>query len=189
MKQNINICRPGFNASCALCCGSHNYRADAEEISRMFALRREMVWAFCDGNPSIVNDPEALDRLRSVLVKESLPRHLDDAIQCPFVGCVDDRRQQVGCLIYGEGGSDPRVIHMSTICGTFSCLARETLTDEEILFAARLTGDWYYYSLLINDIALLREMRSGFITPEDVPEDALEEMKQNLKEKLLTPAD
>jgi hypothetical protein len=27
-----NLCRPGHGASCALCCGSHNYNAPFEEI-------------------------------------------------------------------------------------------------------------------------------------------------------------
>ena len=163
--------------------------ADAEEISRMFALRRDILGEECRGDIGLLNDRERLTLVRSKLLEKSLPRHLDDAIQCPFVGYVDDGNRHIGCLIYGDGGSDPRVVHMSTICGTFSCLARETLTGEEIIFAARLTGDWYYYSLLINDIALLRNTIARFTTPEEVPGEALEEIKQELKEKLLAPAD
>ena len=189
MERKINICRPGFGASCALCCGSHNYLSGHGDMEVMFSQRRRVVGHFCSEGVHVLQNREALLAVQRQLEDQSLPCHLEDAIRCPFVGFVDHEETQLGCLIYGEGGSDPRVLDMSTICHTFSCLSREILDDEEILFAALLTGDWYYYSLLINDIALLREMRSGFITPEDVPEDALEEMKQNLKEKLLTPAD
>lgn len=39
MNEKINICRPGHGASCALCCGSHNYLASPEHISALFKER------------------------------------------------------------------------------------------------------------------------------------------------------
>ncbi|MFW5860655.1 MAG: hypothetical protein ACOCWZ_00275 [Spirochaetota bacterium] len=189
MERKINICRPGFGASCALCCGSHNYLSGCENMEVMFSQRRSLVGYFCSGGVHVLQNREALFTLQRQLEDRSLPWHLEDAIRCPFVGFVDHEETQLGCLIYGEGGSDPRVLHMSTICGTFSCLSREILSDDEILFAARLTGDWYYYSLLINDITMLRELISLYSSPELVSADALEQARSTLEKKLFNPAD
>jgi len=189
MERKINICRPGFGASCALCCGSHNYLSNRGDMEVMFSQRRSLVGRFCSGGEHVMQNQQALFTLQRQLEDRSLPCHLEDAIRCPFVGFVDNEEKQLGCLIYGEGGSDPRVLHMSTICGTFSCLSREILSDEEILFAARLTGDWYYYSLLINDITMLRELISRYTSPEHVPGDVRAQAQAALKEKLFTPID
>ena len=189
MERKINICRPGFGASCALCCGSHNYLSGREDMEVMFSQRKSMVGHFCSEGLEVLSNRESLHILQQQLMDNSLPCHIEDAIRCPFVGFVDHDEKQLGCLIYGEGGSDPRVLHMSTICGTFSCLSREILSDEEILFAARLTGDWYYYSLLINNITMLRELISRYPSPEHVPDAVRAQAQAALKEKLFTPTD
>src|SRR4030042_5424280 len=66
----VNRCRPGSGASCAFCCGSHNYTVSPERIEGMFINRgRE-----CCGRP--VQHPE----------DASEEKLLRDGMQCPHVG-------------------------------------------------------------------------------------------------------
>lgn len=118
----------------------------------------------------------------------TLPRLITDATQCPFLASlVRSDGPVIGCLIYPESGChDLRLQNSSDFtCRYFSCYAREILTDDEIIFAARLMADWYYYSLFINDIPVLKDARAKFKTPEAVPPDKRREIMKRLEMSLV----
>ncbi len=169
-SRKINRCRPGLGASCALCCGSHNYRLSIEELEHLYIARGEK-------GPEIpLRHPESL----------SEEKIFPDAMQCPHVAVTEGEFTEIGCLIYrdtelsGETGS-----FFKGTCSNFYCTAWDTLSDEEVLFAAGLMKDWYYYSLLINDIETLQELCADYRDPEDVPLERLEELKIILLERLI----
>ncbi len=166
-NSNINICRPGYHASCALCCGSHNYLLDHGGLYRLFNYRKDAAHTSCgpgDGNP----DYPALHR---------------DALQCPWVGFTDDNLSLIGCLRYLDPPHDDRDFFNYT-CRNFSCRAREILTDDEVLYAARLTGDWRYYGLLINEINTLKNLKEEYSDPERVPPAAISMVRKRLDDML-----
>ncbi len=107
-------------------------------------------------------------------------------MQCPHVGMDSSDAGCVCCLIYSEAdrGDDVERFFRGT-CRNFYCKAWDDLTDEEVLFAARLMGDWYYYGLFINDIAAVQEMSALYGTPENVPPEEIESLKETLEQRLM----
>ena len=104
-----------------------------------------------------------------------------DELQCPNVGMQSSEPGLVCCLAYGDREvADDIASFMKSTCSKFLCPAWDELTDREVLFAARLMRDWYWYSLLINDIELLQELCAEYDRPEDVPEDEMERMRSDL---------
>ncbi len=106
-------------------------------------------------------------------------------MQCPHVGILSSGTGQVCCLVYDDHDrdADPDSFFSGT-CKNFYCPAWDYLTDREVLFAARLMGDWYYYSLFINDIESLKSLYARYGCPEDVPPDELDTLKIELVERL-----
>jgi len=180
--RKINPCQPGFGASCSLCCGSHNYDLGVKKITAVFARRSEIIRTCLDrqGGPDKI-DQEPL----TAILATTGPKLQFDGIQCPYVGILDSGGT-IGCLIY----EDPARIngftadfHAST-CSHFYCAAWNRLDDDEIIFAARLMGDWFYYGLLILDIAELKRLR-GMYQGHDMPDEgSLKGIKERLFEKL-----
>jgi len=170
-SNKINRCRPGHNASCSLCCGSHNYTVSQEEIEDIFIERGRMDSSFT--NPGHPDD-------------SSLEKLFPDAIQCPNVGIGCSGPGIICCLIYenSDQGGDIGSFFNGT-CRTFFCPAWDCLTDEEVLFAARLMGDWCYYSLLINDIEAVKSAYAQYGNPENVPDDRLALLKDELRHRLI----
>ncbi|HPQ51707.1 MAG TPA: hypothetical protein PK253_00515 [Spirochaetota bacterium] len=184
--RTINICSPGYNASCALCCGSHNYKALCGEISVLFQQRTESVDTYISLKQNFKNfSDDDYSSLLHAVSSCSLPKLHDDAIQCPFVGYVQSS-SVIGCLIYPQSSStDLRGKRLTgNTCKHFSCVAREVLTDEEIIFAASLMRDWYYYSLFINDIAFLKKTFIEYKHAENVTSDIIENIKEDLTTSL-----
>ncbi|MCP4136184.1 MAG: hypothetical protein GY754_34755 [bacterium] len=180
--KKINICQPGHNASCALCCGSHNYNDSHNSIARIFRHRT-----------GIFNNPDNIPRENSTstsrhtslddrLKQSSSPKRFDDGIQCHFVGYLNNREPAIGCLAYSNKDVflPEQKCFFSKTCRSFSCLAREILSDIEILFAAKLMRDWFYYSLFINDINILKDTCKNYKTPENLPGNILESIKKEL---------
>jgi len=168
--NRINRCRPGHGASCALCCGSHNYAVAPQEIGELFSGR-------CRGGaagPALHQDVACAEKL------------FHDAIQCSHVGMDPSEPGMVCCLLYGEDdrGGDVESFFNGT-CKNFYCPAWDDLTDRQVLFAARLMGDWYYYSLLINDNAEVHDLCASYDRPEDVPAEELVSLKERLAERLM----
>lgn len=104
-----------------------------------------------------------------------------DELQCPNVGMLDAEPGLIGCLVYRnhDGGEEFESFFEST-CKTFRCPAWTELADREVLFAARLMRDWYWYGLLINDIESLQDLCAQYERPEDVPEEEMEQLKERL---------
>jgi len=169
-EKKINICRPGYNSSCALCCGSHNYNLSPEEINKLFKNRQ----LNSKKNNCTFSRPE---------------KSLDDGIQCEYVGYSNSLGTEIGCLIYNDELSKTGSMaeFFSKTCKTFFCPASNILTGDEILFAAELMQDWFYYSLLINEISILKGLCREYKNPGNVPEERLDAVKEKLKIKLLSP--
>ena len=164
----VNICHPGYGASCSLCCGSHNYRMDIKQIEELLLKRGD------EGPTHPYQHPYSVKY-------EKLYR---DAMQCPHVGLSDDN--EVFCLIYGEPDKKGEVLSFfNGTCGNFYCPAWDVLTDKQVVFAARLMKDWFYYSLLINDIESVQNLCASYGSPEDVPEEELDELKQDILDKFI----
>ncbi len=157
----VNICQPGYGASCALCCGSHNFITSPGNAAAVYRRR-----ASAGGGP-------ILEPLQA------------DAIQCAHVGFIEKTCETIGCLIYRNPPEENTNNRFFTYtCKNFSCAAREMLTDEQIVFAARLMGDWYYYSLLITDIPLLQSYSRDFGDAGRVSPQELARLKERLREML-----
>jgi len=134
--MKINPCQPGFGASCALCCGSHNQRLSPEKL-KCFYKKNE-----------IIESPDPL---------------LTDGTHCAYIGVVDDNTNLIGCTIYKQTNKTADISEFfNTVCSVFQCKAFEELENEEILFAAELCRDWFYYSILIVDIKELRRLITLF---------------------------
>jgi hypothetical protein len=189
---SINICRPGFGASCCLCCGGLNYRAGRGELESLFRRRTALLARYSrdyviramtasrsnmtgsyyfrtDAMPFIAEEPA---------IFEGLPR-------CPFVGFLADGTT-AGCILHpGDNSPDLRHECFQSYRGKiFSCRARELLSIDEIRYAARLTRDWYYYGILIHDEDLLRGMMKDHPEPGEVPPKELEIMNRELEDRV-----
>ena len=106
-------------------------------------------------------------------------------MQCTHVGISGSEPGIVCCLSYNDNEKPPefRSFFKGT-CKNFYCVAWNELTAKQILFAAELMGDWYYYSLLINCIEILMDLCSEYEYPSDMPGSVLEELKLELVNKL-----
>jgi hypothetical protein len=186
---SLNICQPGNGVSCALCCGSHNFKASPAEIKTFLIKRTEQfnrrkkifLETFGEKNR---HTREVLFRkwITSNPFSESvIPKLYRDGIQCPFIGYIDPHNSIPGCLLYPDTGQpDLRTSAHQKICEHFSCVAKDILTDDEITFAAALMDDWFYYSLLIHEITLLKDMHKKYKYPAEVPEGMLRAIRRAL---------
>jgi len=166
-KNIVNRCRPGFDASCSFCCGSHNFLLSQNEIEGIF-VKRDYVDALSKVHPE--------DSFEAKLIK--------DGMQCPYIGISDNIH--LCCLIYSED-HEGKVYEsfFNGTCKSFLCAAWSELTDIEVLFSAELMKDWYYYSLLINSPEIVTRLCAEYSVPENITEDALGELKIELKRRLL----
>ncbi len=188
----INPCRPGFGASCALCCGSHNYDASREEIESLFQKRRKKFRLFSSSflikqlraSRSNLTGSYYPDRTIDNGIIITIPKLYEDGLQCPFVCLLDDGT--VGCAIYPAHGEDDMRFDcfQNYTCKYFSCASKKILIGEEILYAARLFRDWYYYTLFIHSIDIIRKFRLAHPIVEKIEESALTELKQLLDASL-----
>ncbi len=176
MNEKINICQPGFSASCSLCCGSHNFSPEFKNIDNVYKKRGQLYRSLgCD----TIGYEKAIENNNDLNL---IPRRVDEGTECPFLGYIYEDRQVVGCLAY----SNPYFIRkercdfFNNTCKKFSCLARDTLNEYEIKFAAELMRDWFYYSLLINEINILRTLTSHFKKAGSVPAREKERIRAEL---------
>lgn len=107
-------------------------------------------------------------------------------MQCPNVGILESDPGIVCCLTYHDNheGSGFESFFNGT-CKNFYCVAWNELTDRQVLFAAELMKDWYYYSLLINSLETLMDLCAEYESPSDVPDEILDELKIELVDKLM----
>lgn len=166
---SLNICRPGFNATCSLCCGSHNYKLTPDECNSLFKKRSIRI-----RNGFFVNQTENI----AVVVP--------GAMQCRYVGHTDYDRNEIGCLIHDN---EPKMTpsekdFFRKVCSTFYCKGRDVLSKKEILFAAELTRDWFYYPILITEIKYLRKLVNIYENPGKVTEPEIKKIKNDLNEIL-----
>ena len=191
--MNVNICRPGYNASCALCCGSHNYAASPVEIDSLFRKRTEVFSRFSrnylfrkmTASRSSLTGSYYYNEKYGIDIIITLPKLYNDAIQCPFVSVIDNPGE-IGCALYPDNHEEDLRFEcfQNYTCKYFSCLSRDLLNHAEIMFAAKLMGDWYYYTMLIHSIDTLRGMIKEYIYPENVSESALADVKNDLEKTL-----
>lgn len=169
-QNKVNPCRPGHGASCAFCCGSHNYTLTPESIEEIFTGRSSVLLPRLSSR-----HPEESDREK--LVREGM--------QCPHVGISASEPGIVCCLSYNDSDKPPALRSFFTgTCKNFYCVAWNELNARQILFAAELMGDWYYYSLLINCIDILTDLCAEYDHPSDIPGNVIEDLKLELVKKL-----
>lgn len=102
-------------------------------------------------------------------------------MQCEFVA-VNEEDNIIGCMAYSDNSmlsSDFNLFFEKT-CKTFFCKAGEILSNKEILFAAELARDWYYYPLLINEVNHLRKIMKLYQFPNQVDPEYFDKIKKNL---------
>jgi hypothetical protein len=192
MTVSVNICRPGYGASCSLCCGSHNYQVGRVEIEALFVRRARIMKAYSRDflvrkmiayrscmTGSYYIDPS--DRL----FNPAVPALYQDCPRCPFVGFVSKDRL-AGCLLVRE--DDPSDLRHECFLSyrgkIFTCPARESLHDKEILYAARLARDWYYYGILIHEPELLRRLMEEHPDAGEVPALRREALERELEKRV-----
>lgn len=186
--MEITPCNPGFGASCALCCGSHNYKATYETIDAMFHDRstlfkvysREYIVAKIRASRSNLTGSYYFHRESDLFPAVPEPV-VDGGAQCPFLGYLETTR--IGCLLSREKDDACRRDCFYQYGGKhFICDAFHELSGEDIEYAARLTGDWRFYSILIHAPDFLKTIRHERRDPEMVPHD---EMMIKIKDTLL----
>ena len=167
--NTVNRCRPGFGASCSFCCGSHNYVLGKDEIEEIFIKRSD--------------DFSALIRVHSAHPEDSFKEKLvKDGMQCPYIGYDN---VHLYCLIYSEDHKGKAYeSFLRGTCRSFLCAAWDELTDREVLFAAELMKDWFYYSLLVNSPELVTRLCAEYSSPKDISDDTLDELKIELQRRL-----
>ncbi len=163
-SAEFSICRPGHGASCALCCGSHNFNCTREDLLGLMEHRASRLSLFSPEyllgkvrqsrsnlTGSIYFSPVNFFLDEPPPLDESSPR-------CPFLAI--DETGTTGCALNREahrhGGTVDCVL--SYRGKRFMCPAGERLSTREIRFAAQFAGDWYFYSILIHNNALLSRM-------------------------------
>jgi len=192
--NTLNLCRPGYGASCALCCGSHNYNAPFEEIHALFKRRREIFKLYSSeyiakciraSRSSLTGSYYPFRNIDENIII-TLPKLYQDGIQCPFVILLDDGT--IGCALYPESSHhDMRFDCFNNYtCKYFSCHSKEILTTAEIEYAARLFKDWYYYTLFIHSINILRQFKERYPHLENVSFEDINKLKQTLGNQLFT---
>jgi len=134
----------------------------------------------------IRRDNESALRISRHPEDSSEEKLVKEGMQCGNVGISDSDPGLVGCLTYHDDhrGSGFESFFTGT-CKHFLCVAWNELTDRQVLFAAKLMKDWYYYSLLINSLEILMDLCAEYERPEDVPAETLAELKIELVEKLM----
>lgn len=191
-NRMVNICRPGHGASCALCCGSHNVRATRGDIGELMSRRAEalreysrayIVREMAAGRSPMTGSYYCAPRPYHI----TLPRLFDKGIQCPFAGFTDG--EAAGCLLYPEGGvyGSKRDCFQCYGGKAFLCGAG-ALRREEIEYAARTAGDWYYYPVLIHEPEYLRAVMAAHPEPEKISREAFAEIGTRLEEFILSDA-
>ena len=169
-NQSINRCQPGHGSSCSLCCGSHNYTFSIEEIENIFEKRGQ------NSDNIFLKHPEISDFIKI----------FPNELQCSHVGIIPSEHGNPGCLLYDDYNLESKLgIFYKGTCKRFHCPAWDELTDEQVIYAARLMKDWYYYSLFINDIEAVQELHATYSNPEDVPDDELDIIKEEIKERFI----
>lgn len=169
MPGRVNPCRPGFNASCSLCCGSHNYTVSIDRIEEIFIKR--------------CNEKNSLHKKHPEDSSEEKLVH--DGMQCPLIGISESEPWLLSCLIYSDSNKEEELkSFFNGTCRNFFCTAWHNLTERHILFAAELMQDWYYYSLLINSPDIIMELCAEYDNPDDISPELLAELKINLTEKI-----
>ncbi|MBN1495537.1 MAG: hypothetical protein JXA07_02135 [Spirochaetes bacterium] len=191
-ESSFSICRPGFGASCALCCGSHNYRGNHGEIQSLL-IKRYLL--FKDYNQEFFRRKMTSSRSNltgSYYYKNdnniftlTLPPMFNNCPQCPFLGMADEEHKAV-CLL-ADSDTDHNIRHecfLSYRGKEFICRAKEMLTDNEICYAAIFAGDWYYYSILIHSQNLLDSLMRDYSDPCSIPLKRRELVKRKLEERI-----
>jgi hypothetical protein len=175
-SENLpNICRPGFGASCAMCCGSHNLSCSRDDLRRVLSARAGRLAAYSrDYLISVMRSSRSAltgsyyfpaDRF----AHSEPPPLFESATHCPFTGFVGDGAT-IGCILHPEPRARGEVADcfLSYRGKTCTCPAVETLEPHLVTFAAQLTGDWYYYGLLIHHAALLRKIAKRYGSPGEI---------------------
>jgi hypothetical protein len=154
----LTLCqRPG--ASCGACCGLYN----REDLSRA-AVREDL-----RRNTELVSRiPRTAEAFRAAAAQRTreLPEPIFPSVRiCPLLGYLDAPGSRIGCLANprGTGGPDLRACgaYDELTCDAFLCPSHAHLTEEEATLAARASGDFYLYGLVVTDAPFLHAVLDG----------------------------
>ncbi|MBN2077797.1 MAG: hypothetical protein JW838_02455 [Spirochaetes bacterium] len=187
MTDAISPCRPGHGASCALCCGSHNFAASAEAVGALFARRRDHYGGFSASYLAALAGRSRSAMTGSYFVPdvdpvpgESIGKIFDDFPRCPFIA-LKDESGIIGCALHSDTPGEERHDCVRSYSGKrFRCEVHDALGDDEVRYAASLMRDWYYYSILIHSATILREIMSGHPSPGEVPPGMVTRLQERL---------
>ncbi len=146
-------------ASCGACCGLYN----REDLSR--AAVREDLARNTDLLARTPRTPEAFRAAAEARATE-LPEPLFPSVRvCPLLGYLDGSGSRIGCLAHPRvtGGPDLRScgVYDELTCGAFLCPSHAYLGEDEATLAARASGDFYLYGLVVTDAGFLHAVLDG----------------------------
>jgi len=152
----ISLCHPDGTKSCGACCGLYNWIDHSREAVTALVNRRTDIFQ------SGMSCNKDLLSIQAELVAVDPPDVLFDVIHnCPFVGFVDRKRRQVGCMIHPihHDGRELRDVSLygAELCHGHECPSHQVLTEAERRLVIDSLDDWYLYGLVITDIDLIRE--------------------------------
>jgi hypothetical protein len=168
----INICRPGYGASCGLCCGSHNFDCTREDLIHLMKRRASRLSSFA---PEYLRGTVRRSRsgltgsiyfpLRNFLSDEPPPLAARSP-QCPFL-VTDASTNYIECMLNPEAHLDGKTVDcaLSYRGKVFLCPAREKLSVREFRYAAQFAEDWFFYSLVIQHDRMLGRMMRRWNDP------------------------
>lgn len=191
MTDAISPCRPGHGASCALCCGSHNFAAPAEAVLALLVRRRDHYRRFSASYLATLAGKSRSAMTGSYHVPggdpvpgESIREIFSDCPRCHFIVLEEDGGT-VGCALHGDSPGEDRFDCVLSYSGKrFRCAVHGALGDDEVGYAAKLTGDWYYYSILIHSTTILRETMRAHPSPGDVPREIMARLRERLRAEI-----
>lgn len=157
----VPLCQRG-GASCGACCGLYNRRDLSRASVRAELSRHTRALA---GVPSTA----AAFRAAAERLRAGSPAPLFPSVRvCPLLGFLDREETRVGCLAHPAttGGPDLRDCgaYDAAICESFLCPSHAWLSEEEAAIAARATGDFHLYGLVVTDVPFLRATLAAVAT-------------------------
>ena len=149
----VSLCQRA-GASCGACCGLYN-REDLSRAAAREDLRRN--------TELLSRTPRSAEAFRAAAARRNreLPAALFPSVRiCPLLGFLDAAEQRIGCLGHPRvtGGADLRSCGVYDVltCDASLCPSHACLDEDQATLAARASGDFYLYGLVVTDAPFLR---------------------------------
>jgi hypothetical protein len=154
----LSLCQRA-GASCGACCGLYN----REDLSRA-AVREDLA----QNTELLSRTSRTREAVHAAAAQraQALPDPLFPSVRiCPLLGYLDASGSRIGCLAHPRvtGGPDLRAcgVYDELTCDAFLCPSHAHLSEDEATLAARASGDFYLYGLVVTDAAFLHAVLDG----------------------------